>query len=51
MVKNLLAAVGAAVIVKKAYEFYREYSRLKQENQQWRDVYGGAGRGDDATPR
>lgn len=31
MLKNLLATVGLAVVLKAAYEHYREYSTLKRE--------------------
>ncbi|MCU1756335.1 hypothetical protein [Pseudomonas helleri] len=28
--KNLLAAIGLVVVIKKGYELYREYSELKR---------------------
>lgn len=28
--KNLLAAIELVVVIKKGYEFYREYSELKR---------------------
>lgn len=31
--KNLLAAIGLVVVVKKGYEFYREYSELKRAHE------------------
>jgi hypothetical protein len=31
MLKNILAAIGLAVVAKAAYEHYREYSELKRE--------------------
>jgi len=31
--KNLLAAIGLAVVLKKGYELYREYNELKQDKQ------------------
>lgn len=37
MLKNILAAVGLVVVTKAAYAHYREYSRLKQE-QNIRDI-------------
>lgn len=32
--KNLLAVIGLAVVVKKGYELYREYSELKREKEE-----------------
>lgn len=32
--KNLFAVIGFAVVVKKGYEWYREYSELKREKEQ-----------------
>lgn len=29
--KNLFAVIGVIVIVKKGYEFFREYNEMKQE--------------------
>ena len=29
--KNLFAIIGVIVVVKKGYEFFREYSEMKQE--------------------
>ncbi|MCS3471112.1 hypothetical protein M2401_004873 [Pseudomonas sp. JUb42] len=31
--KNLLAVIGFAVVLKKGFELYREYSNLKREKQ------------------
>ncbi len=31
--KNLFAAVGFFVVLKKSYELYREYSELKRERE------------------
>ncbi len=28
--KNLLAVIGLVVVIKKGYELYREYSKLKR---------------------
>lgn len=33
MIKNLLAAIGLAVVSQKGYEFYREYTALKHEKE------------------
>lgn len=30
--KNLLAAIGLVVVIKKGYELYREYSELKRSH-------------------
>lgn len=29
--KNLFAVIGVIVVVKKGYEFFREYNEMKQE--------------------
>ena len=29
--KNLFAVIGLIVVVKKSYEFFREYNEMKQE--------------------
>ena len=31
--KNLFAVIGLCVVLKKSYEFYREYSELKRDRQ------------------
>lgn len=31
--KNLFAAIGFCVVLKKSYELYREYSELKRDRQ------------------
>lgn len=31
--KNLFAVIGLCVVLKKGYEFYREYSELKRDRQ------------------
>lgn len=31
--KNLFAAIGFCVVLKKSYELYREYSELKRDQQ------------------
>jgi hypothetical protein len=31
--KNIFAAIGFAVVARKAYELYREYSELKREKE------------------
>lgn len=31
MLKNILATIGLAVVIKVAYEHYREYRELKRE--------------------
>lgn len=30
--KNLFAVIGLCVVLKKGYEFYREYSELKRDS-------------------
>ena len=30
-IKNLFAIIGVIVVVKKGYEFFREYNEMKQE--------------------
>lgn len=37
MVKNLLATIGLVVVVRKAYDFYCDYTKLKEENARLRD--------------
>jgi hypothetical protein len=32
--KNLLAVIGLIVVVKKGYEFYREYNEMKSEREE-----------------
>ncbi|EPB6948112.1 MULTISPECIES: hypothetical protein [Pseudomonadaceae] len=34
MLKNLLATVGLAVVLKAAFEHYREFRELKREKQE-----------------
>lgn len=36
MFKNILATIGALVVVKKGYDLYCEYAQMKQENEIWR---------------
>lgn len=36
MIKNLLAAVGLVVVIRKGYVFYCHYEGLKEENAQLR---------------
>lgn len=31
--KNLFAAIGLCVVLKKSYELYREYSELKRDRE------------------
>ncbi len=38
MVKNLLATIGLAVVVRKAYDFYCDYTKLKEENARLREA-------------
>lgn len=33
--KNLFAAIGFCVVLKKSYELYREYSDLKRDRQRY----------------
>ena len=33
MLKNLLATIGLAVVIKTAFEHYREFQELKREKQ------------------
>ncbi|EOZ3002255.1 hypothetical protein [Pseudomonas aeruginosa] len=37
MVKNILATIGLAVVVKAAFEHYREFQELKREKQDSRE--------------
>lgn len=37
MLKNLLATVGLAVVLKAAFEHYREFQELKREKQGCRE--------------
>lgn len=37
MLKNLLATVGLAVVLKAAFEHYREFQELKREKQSTRE--------------
>ncbi|CAM5543676.1 hypothetical protein [Eoetvoesiella caeni] len=36
MIKNLLAAVGLVVVIRKGYEFFCHYNELKAENEQFK---------------
>lgn len=36
--KNLLAAIGLVVLIKKSYELYREYSELKRAHSARKDA-------------
>lgn len=36
MIKNLLAAIGLIVVVRKGYEFYCHYDEMREENAYWR---------------
>lgn len=38
--KTLLAAIGFAVVIKKGYELYREYSKLKRAHEACESVRG-----------
>lgn len=40
MLKNVLATIGLIVVVKKGYEFYCEYQKMKQENEFYRTQKG-----------
>ena len=40
MLKNILATVGAFVIVKKGYEVYRHYKAMEMENELLRKRQG-----------
>ena len=37
MLKNLLATIGLAVVVKATFEHYREFHKLKREKQRSRE--------------
>lgn len=37
MLKNLLATIGLAVVIKAAFEHYREFQELKHEKQTCRE--------------
>lgn len=38
MTRNLLAAIGLAVVVQKSYVFFRHYQGLKREAELWRNA-------------
>ncbi|MCZ4331216.1 hypothetical protein [Castellaniella denitrificans] len=40
MIKNLLAIIGLAVVIRKSYEFYQHYDAMREENAYWRRKEG-----------
>jgi hypothetical protein len=40
MIKNLLAVIGLAVVIRKSYEFYQHYDAMREENAYWRRKEG-----------
>lgn len=38
MTRNILAAIGLAVVAKKGFEFYCHYQALKREADLWRNA-------------
>jgi len=43
MLKNILAAVGLYFVAKKGYEHYQEYSELKREKEERKQVGQSSG--------
>lgn len=41
MVKNVLAAVGLAVVLKKSFDLYQKYKQMERENDVWRKAATG----------
>jgi hypothetical protein len=41
MLKNVLAAVGLGVVLKKSFDLYRRYKQMERENDVWRKAAAG----------
>jgi hypothetical protein len=41
MLKNVLATVGLAVVLKTSFDLYRQYKKMEQESDFWRRVATG----------